>query len=461
VTELVAARAGFLFLILGALGAGSCGGGAASSSLSTPTPGAGGCADIFSDDQVTTYEIQISQSEWDGLVSDFYNMAQNDAANRDIHPYHVLEEFKYGNEVVMDATIRLKGQSSWRQAVEAGDNPPKMQFVISFNETDPAGRFHGQRKVELDMPRIDQSYLRQRLAFAYMRALQLPALCANSGRLIVNGNYYGLYTNLERPDQEFLQRAFPGADKGDLWDGGWGLETNTSTASQPKPRLDAWFAVKTTADLAAIADVDEALAEWAAEAMILDADGFWIGRQNFFLYDHPKRGWLWIPHDLDATIDWADEKTDPLFYWGHMMPWDRPWAHYAAVINDPDTRDRYIAALHHAYDVSVATKLPELLDRWAAQVADAAAADPTRPFSIDDHSRAVQALRAALVARGAMVEEWLDCRQSPAGAADADGDGHPSCLDCNDGDPRVYPGAPEVCGDGVDQSCDGSDTNGC
>src|SRR4029079_14595132 len=98
VTELVAARAGFLFLILGALGVGSCGGGAASSSLSTPTPGAGGCADIFSDDQVTTYEIQISQSEWDGLVSDFYNMAQNDAANRDIHTSHVLEALTYGNE---------------------------------------------------------------------------------------------------------------------------------------------------------------------------------------------------------------------------------------------------------------------------------------------------------------------------------------------------------------------------
>jgi hypothetical protein len=219
--------------------------------------------------------------------------------------------------------------------------------------------------------------------------------------------------------------------------------------------------VKTTADLAAVADVDEALAEWAAEAMILDADGFWIGRQNFFLYDHPTRGWLWVPHDLDAAVDWANPKTDPVFYWGHMMPWDKPWAHYAAVINDPNTRDRYIAALHHAYDVSVATKLPELLDGYAAQVADAAAADPTRPFSIDDHNRAVQSLRAALVARGAMVEEWLDCRQSPAGAADADGDGHPSCLDCNDGDPTVYPGAPEICGDGVDQSCDGSDTNGC
>ena len=41
--------------------------------------------------------------------------------------------------------------------------------------------------------------------------------------------------------------------------------------------------------LTAIADVDEALAEWAGEAMIDDSDGFWIGRHNFLIYDHPTR----------------------------------------------------------------------------------------------------------------------------------------------------------------------------
>ena len=456
----VAAAKAQVFLILSALAVGSCGGEPAASSL-TGLPPAGSCADVFADDQITTYEIQIAQSEWDGLARDFANMAQNTAMHLDIHPYHPLAEFRYGNEVVAGAMIRLKGQSSWREAVEAGDNPPKMQFVISFNETDPTARFHGLRKVELDMPRIDPSYLRERLTLSYFRALGLPALCANSGRLIVNGTYYGLYTNLERPDQEFLQRVFGGDDGGDLWDGGWGLQTNTNTASQPKPRLDAWWAVKTTADLAAIADVDEALAEWAGESLILDSDGFWIGRQNFFLYDHPKRGWLWVPHDLDATIDWIDPQTDPQFYWGRLMTWDKPWPHYAAVISDPSTRDRWVAALHHAYDIYASAKLPEQLDRYAAQVADAAAADPTRPFTVDQHVAAVKSLRDALVARASAVEDWLDCRKNPSAGADADGDGHPFCLDCSDGDPAAYPGATEICGDSRDQSCDGSDTDGC
>jgi len=39
---------------------------------------------------------------------------------------------------------------------------------------------------------------------------------------------------------------------------------------------------------------------------------------------------------------------------------------------------------------------------------------------------------------------------------DADGDGH-GADDCDDGDPSVWPGAPEIWSDGIDQDCDGTD----
>ncbi|MGA1864030.1 MAG: putative metal-binding motif-containing protein, partial [bacterium] len=44
------------------------------------------------------------------------------------------------------------------------------------------------------------------------------------------------------------------------------------------------------------------------------------------------------------------------------------------------------------------------------------------------------------------------------GTIDADGDGYSEIQeDCNDSDASIHPGASEICGDVIDQDCDGRD----
>jgi hypothetical protein len=438
--------------------AAACGGGGSDPDLipgkppsTAPVATNGACSDLFDDAVVTTYDIQIDPAEWALIHDEFVNWQLREANGLDLTPYHAIL-FRNGGEEA-PAWIRLKGNSSWFEAV-AKDPNVKKQFVIAFDQgIDTKARFHGVQKVELDMPTIDLSYLHERLAQSFLRDIGLPNLCANSAKLIVNGAYYGLYANLEYMNKDFLKRVFPGESDGDLWKKGRELKTNENDPNHDDSRKHALWATSSVSDLTTLMDMDASIRTWAAEALMPQSDGYWGAGSNFYVYDHPTRGFIWLTDDLDGTFEFMPPDMHPMYFWLNRDYPRKPGPQYVAVMADEMWRNRFVETLAQLVEAWDAGGLQARIDRWSAQIAEPLATDPNRCESLEVHQAWQRRLRDFMVARPDAVRRWLACYNG--GGPDADADGVTWCRDCDDAVPTSYPGAPEICGDGIDQNCNG------
>lgn len=398
-------------------------------------PGAAddGCSSLFHESVLPEYNLEITDFHWQGLLDDYASGV------KDYHPV-VFQYWSPAGQLTQidDAMVRLRGNPSfsWLGA--------KMQFVISFNEIDPDGRFLGLRKITLDASWYDPTVLRDRVAYAYMRHHGIEAPCANNARLSFNGSYYGLYKNVEYVDHEFLERNFGDEDAtGVLW-----KYATTPTANEEYADYEVssqfWSAVHVDY-LDDHTDAEQVLAEWATEVVTPHNDGYWCCAHNFYIYEHPARGILFIPWDLDYAFDatpfWADPYT---FYRGADA------VLFDAVAADPLWRMLLLDALRDATD----SYDPDLIEGWtrdwAAQIAEAFAEDPSKNFSLHEHETAVERLATYPHLRHGWMDRWIDCELGLD--VDDDGDGFGSCSDCDDTDAAVFPGAPELC-NGLDDDC--------
>jgi hypothetical protein len=361
----------------------------------------GECDSIYSQDILPTFELEVAQSVWDALYNEWLHGYENEMMGEDPNPEHPLDSFKYENEVITNASIRLRGNTIWWLSQK------KMQFEISFNTYDSNGRFHGMRHVLFDGSESNISYLRDRLGLAVLRDAGILAPCANNARIVVNGKYYGLYSNIEKVDKSFLKRNFKNND-GNLYkrSGSWELKTNEEMPDDT--HLDGLLAAASANDLNALdtyLDLDQAVLEWAGEAVMPDNDGAWAGGYNFYIYDTPETGFVIIPWDLDSTFTRVPYDADPVTY---LKPMDHGRPMYDITIGDPVWLAKYkqaVKLVHEtAYKVDV---LQARIDAWSEQIKTAALQDPNRPFTIEGHLQKVKDKREYVANRAAFVAEWL------------------------------------------------------
>ena len=318
----------------GSVGSGGQSGGTGGASATGTVSDAGGsprlCSDIFDQTVLPAYSIEISADNWTKLDADFHDLKDVLAGTPPATYYPVV--FHYGSETVTDAAVKLRGKSSWVDTVMFDTNP-KMQFDVSFDQINSKGKFHGVSSIHLTMPRDDWTFMNDRVGNNWLREIGLPAPCANNATFTVNGAYYGLYVAEGSTGTALLKQFFPGNSAGDLFKGGSLAETNTTTANWT--RLGQLNAAADITTLAGLVDLPNTVLDWAAEVVVSDADGYYGGSHNYYIYDQGQAGYVWITDHTDSALEWLEMfaptvsyREHPLYWWAGRFAPDKPGTDY-------------------------------------------------------------------------------------------------------------------------------------
>lgn len=348
-----------------------------------------GCSPLFAQDRLPVYELTMDEGDWRYLQRQW----RTADGTKDYVP---VAELRIDGEVVPDTMIRLKGNNGCCWVGE------KMQFVVAFNEVDEDARVEGQRKVAFDAPYYEPTVLKNRLANWFLHRAGLAGTCTNNAELWVNGEAQGLYAHMEELDREFLERNY-GHDNadGDLWKYGYMLD-NHEDDHVDRSRIEAFWSSYDPASFMPLGDSDQWVTEWAAEAILPDGDGYWCCGHNYYLYDHPESGFLWLPWDKDGTFDWVayDTPPDTLYY-----PAATP--HMVALLGSEGGWARYmdqLGALTQLYGSD------EMLAAYAAmreQTEVIGTDDPLRYYDDVTYVASLDSLGAFVPARRSYLDAWL------------------------------------------------------
>jgi hypothetical protein len=395
-------------------GSNTAGGSSGGSSGEAPLPDTSG--ELYDPERVPRFDLELPTESVAAL-------------ERDSDTY-VTGSLRYGNELVSNIGVRIKGEGSLRTLDE------KAAFKIKFDEFVAKQSFHGLRRLTLNNMVEDPSFLAERLAYHFYRAMGLPAPRCNSALVYVNGAFYGVYANVETEDKTFLRRWFE-SDEGNLYEEGqvdfepgneteFDLETNED--ANDRSDLAALIASIATAepaswleDVGAELDVPHFLAFTAAEAAVNQWDmyGYTVFYpNNFRLYRDPtKQKFVFLPWGMDMSMKPFRDSGKPFIEpFVLARQGDRSSGRVTAglllrqCLESAPCEAAYRDVLAETATLYESAELLQLAEQYHAQIAEHVSADPRKEYTATEIEAGYQSLRATISGRAAALRSALNPR---------------------------------------------------
>jgi spore coat protein CotH len=352
---------------------------------------------------VQTIKIEFFQSNWDAKLDSLKNIDNGD--------YLLAKSVEINGQLFDSVGVKYKGNSSYKASNAKNPLHVKLNYVKKGQD------YQGYKDIKLSNGFSDPTFIREVLSYDIIRKYT-DAPRANHAKVWINGEYFGVYGNVESINKRFLKEHFftdgdnpffkcnpedfsgPGTG-GNFPDLVYSSADSTFYYNKYDIQSDiGWYellqlmdTLKNKPDAAAsVLDVDRALWMLAFNSVTVNLDSYTGAfAQNYYLYHDKNERWLPISWDLNmsygafpllaqsptGTLSLTQMKQmDPLVQSSNA---NRPMI--KALLSNADWKKRYLAHLKTILTENFANEAQYKAQALALQGnIDAAVQEDTKKF---------------------------------------------------------------------------------
>jgi len=348
-----------------------------------------------------TLFVEFESDDWERELEDFYH------TDVEVPATLIVDGREYP-----EVGVNFRGNTSYTFSGTGWKRPLK----ISLDYVDDRQRLGGYRTLNLLNSMSDPTFLRIVLYMQIARDY-MPAPKANFVRLVINGESWGVYVNVQQFNSDFLREWFPNSD-GARWKtpgsprGGGGLaywgdnpdSYRRAYEIKTKDEPESWQALihlcevlSTTSperleqELAPLLDIDGVLRFLAIDKALINNDGYWTRASDYSLYMDSGGQFHVFPYDTNESFrppefGWGSVELDP--FAGAEDP-NKPLL--SRLLAVPSLRDRYLAYLSDVAERWLDwDKIGPLAEQYQALIANDMASDTHSPYSFEEFQSGVE-----------------------------------------------------------------------
>jgi spore coat protein CotH len=276
----------------------------------------GGDAPLYDPNTLRTFFVQFENSDWEKEMEDFYR------TDVDVPATLIVDGKTY-----KDVGVHFRGNSSYSM-VSAGQ---KRSMNISLEYAHKEQKLGGYRTLILLNASMDPGFVHSVL-FSEVARAYIPAPKANYARVVINGESWGIYVNLQQFNGDFTREFFK-SEGGARWkvpgpnprgglqyigDNPASYKSTYDIKSKDKPKSwEALIALCKTlnqeppktleAALAPMLDIEGALKFLALDVVTVNGDGYWERASDYGIYYDEKGRFHILPSDTNESFGGGED----------------------------------------------------------------------------------------------------------------------------------------------------------